>query len=146
VAALLLLCLGRAGGAEIPAHLAEEFRVKRRGPFEFAEKPAVTRQGDTVTIRFKTKAFCDVTVAVEDGQGRILRHLASGVLGKNPPPPFRKDSLEQTIVWDSKDDQGHYVDDRENTVIRVSLGLKARYERHFLWSPYRRFRNRPCPY
>jgi hypothetical protein len=141
--ALVVLLAAAGTAAEVPAHLAEEFRVKREGPFEFAEKPAITRDGDTVTIRFKTKAFCDVTIAVEDGSGRILRHLASGVLGKNPPPPFQKDSLAQTIIWDSKYDQGAYVDDRENTVIRVSLGLKPRYERHFLWSPHRRFTLRP---
>jgi len=51
-------------------------------------------------------------------------------------------SNEQVLVWDSKDDKGHYVDDRENTVVRVSLGLKARFERHFLWSPHRRFQQR----
>ncbi len=134
VFAALFLWPGVVFGAEV----AEEFRVKREGPFEFAEKPTVTRDGDRVTIRFKTRAFCDVTVAIEDAQGRIIRHLASGVLGENAPPPFQPDSLEQELVWDSKDDQGRYYDDIGNVVIRVSLGLKARFERQFLWSPRRR--------
>jgi hypothetical protein len=128
-----------------PSHAAatmeEEFKIKRQGPFEFAEKPTVAKQGDTVTIRFKTKALCDVTVAIEDTEGRIIRHLASGVLGKNAPVPFQKDSLEQTLIWDSKDEQGRYYDDTDNVVIRVSLGLRARFERHHLWSPYRRVSN-----
>jgi hypothetical protein len=127
-----------AGGADL-----DEFKVKRRGPFEFAEKPGISREGDRITVRFKARAFCDATVAIEDGEGRIIRHLASGVLGENAPAPFRKDSLSQEIVWDSKYDQGRYVDDRETTVIRVSLGLKARFERHFLWSPHRRIGRMP---
>jgi len=56
----------------------EEFKVKPQGPFEFARKPEVTVDGDRVTITFETKALCDVTVAIEDADGRIIRHLASG--------------------------------------------------------------------
>ncbi|MFW6107990.1 MAG: hypothetical protein ACOC70_02200, partial [bacterium] len=69
----------------------EEFRVKRAGPFEFAEEPRATRRGDRVTIRFKARAFCDATVAIERasaGSGRapeIIRYLACGVLGPNAP-------------------------------------------------------------
>ncbi|MFO7897978.1 MAG: hypothetical protein R6V58_02835, partial [Planctomycetota bacterium] len=88
----------------------DEFKVKRSGPFEFGETPTLTRDGDRVTIRFKAKAFCDATLAIENADGRIIRHLASGVLGPNAPPPFKKDSLEQEIVWDGKDDQGVYID------------------------------------
>ncbi|MCX7806078.1 MAG: hypothetical protein N3A38_12930, partial [Planctomycetota bacterium] len=109
--------------------------------FEFAEKPKVTRRGDEVTISFAVRDFCDATVAIEGRDGRILRHLASGVLGKNAPPPFQKDSLKQTVVWDGKDEQGAYVDDKDNAVVRVSLGLKARLERSLLWSPKTRTRD-----
>jgi hypothetical protein len=137
--------LGTTAGADapkeatkaVPAHLVAEFRVKREEIFEFAKKPTVTREGDTVTISFATKGFCDVTVAIQDAQGRIVRHLASGVLGDNAPSPFRKGSKEQVLIWDSKNDKGEYVDDRAHTRVRVSLGLRARFERQFLWSPYR---------
>jgi len=129
--------------ADWPAEMvAKELRVKREESFGFARKPAVTRRGDRVTVSFATQGFCDVTVAVEDADGNILRHLASGVLGENAPPPFKTGSKEQVLIWDSKDDQGLYVDDRANTVVRVSLGLRARFERHFLWSPHRRFEQR----
>ncbi|MCX7805774.1 MAG: hypothetical protein N3A38_11375 [Planctomycetota bacterium] len=124
--------------ASVPPQLAEEFRVKREAVFEFAKKPVVTRAGDMVTIAFATKGFCDATVAIEDADGRILRHLASGVLGDNAPPPFRKGSKEQVLVWDGKNDRGEYVDDKEKVSIRVSLGIKPRFERQFLWLPYRR--------
>jgi len=68
----------------------------------------------------------------------MVRHLACGVLGKNAPPPFRKGSLKQSIVWDGKDDLGKYIDDRSPLTVRVSLGLRARFERSLFWSPRRR--------
>jgi len=115
-----------------------EFKVKRQEVFEFAQKPQVTRQGDRVSIAFETKGFCDVTVAIEDASGTIVRHLASGVLGANAPEPFQKNAKTQTIVWDGKNDQGRYVDEKDKVVIRVSLGLKPRFERTLFWSPQKR--------
>ena len=120
--------------AAVAAADVDEFKVKSEQVFEFAQKPQVTRQGDRVTIAFETKGFCDVTVAIEDAQGKIVRHFASGVLGPNAPAPFQKNSKSQTIVWDGKNDRGEYVDDRapahtDALTVRVSLGLKARFER-----------------
>jgi hypothetical protein len=136
---------------------ADEYKIKREQVFEFAEKPVVTRNGDDVTVRFQTKAYCDVTVAIEENSGavakgngnaairpRILRHLACGVLGVNAPPPFEKNTKKQTVVWDGKDDLGKYVDDKDGVIIRVSLGLKPRFERTLYWHPMKRvglFRN-----
>jgi len=117
----------------------DEFKVKREQVFEFARRPTVTRSGDRVQIRFETKGFCDATVAVEDEKGRIIRHLASGVLGPNAPKPFQRDSTKQAIVWDGKNDQGAYVDEKDTLTIRVSLGLKPRFERTLYWSPYKRY-------
>ncbi|GAF74070.1 unnamed protein product, partial [marine sediment metagenome] len=77
----------------------------------------------------------------ENADGSIVRHLASGVLGPNAPKPFQKNSKKQTIVWDGKDDRGRYVDDKDNLTVRVSLGLKARFERTLFWSPKRRTRS-----
>ncbi|MFW6159282.1 MAG: hypothetical protein ACOC8E_07995, partial [Planctomycetota bacterium] len=141
---LLMLYTVWAGTVAAAAARSDEFKVKRRGPFEFAEAPRVSRKGDHLTVRFKTKAFCDATVTIEDtaaksgGLPKIVRHLASGVLGPNAPGPFRKNSLEQTLVWDGKDDQGLYIDGVDALTVRVSLGLKARFERTLHWSPYRR--------
>ncbi len=125
------------------APVLDEFKVKREAVFEFARKPVVTRQGDQVTVAFETKGLCDVTVAVEEagtgaGPARIVRHLASGVLGPNAPKPFQKNSRAQVIVWDGKNDKGEYIDDKENVVVRVSLGLKPRFERTLYWSPTKR--------
>ncbi len=125
------------------AEPAEQFEVKRENVFEFAEKPTVTREGDQVTISFETKGLCDVTVAIEDSTGRIVRHLASGVLGPNAPEPFQQDSRQQEIIWDGKDDAGAYVDHIDDIRVRVSLGLKPRFERTLFWAPERRGRFAP---
>ena len=122
--------------ADTPARSAAElFRVQREAVFEFAQKPSATRRGDEVTIVFETKGWCDVTVAIEDEDGRILRHLASGLLGANAPEPFEKNAKQQTVVWDGKDDAGAYVDDKERVRVRVSLGLKPQFERTLFWHP-----------
>jgi len=113
--------------------------VKREAVYEFAEKPTVTRRGDRVEITFASKGWCDVTVAVEDETGRIVRHLASGVLGPKAPEPFSKGSLAQALVWDGKNDKGEYIDNKDSLTIRVSLGLKPQFERTLFYSPYKRY-------
>ncbi|MFO7900490.1 MAG: hypothetical protein R6V58_15700 [Planctomycetota bacterium] len=91
------------------------------------------------------RRYCDATVAIEGPDGKIVRHLAAGVLGPNAPEPFQKNSLEQTVVWDGKDDQGRYVDDKDACSVRVSLGLKPRFERTLYWSPQRQVSLYPQP-
>ncbi|MCK6473983.1 MAG: hypothetical protein L6R28_19855 [Planctomycetes bacterium] len=117
---------------------ADEFKVKREEVFEFAQAPSVTRAGDHVEISFESKGLCDATVVIEDADGRIVRHLASGVLGNNAPPPFQKDARAQKIVWDGKDDSGKYLDEKDALTVRVSLGLKPQFERTLFSNPKRR--------
>lgn len=107
----------------------DELSVKRERIFEFARNPRISQNGDTVTIQFETKAFCDVTIAVESNGGKIVRHLASGVLGPNAPKPFQRKSKAQTLVWDGKDDQGRYINKKAAYRVRVSLGLKPKFEK-----------------
>ena len=120
-----------------PPPTPHEFKVKREAVFEFAQKPVVTRNGDNIAIAFESKGLCDATVAIEDAQGRIIRHLASGVLGPKAPAPFQKDSKKHTVVWDGKNDQDVYVDDKDSHTVRVSLGLKPQFERSLNWCPQR---------
>jgi hypothetical protein len=141
------LTLGKLAGGQVAVEkldVADTLKAKRPEHFDFAEKPAVTRDGDQLTIRFAVKDFCDATVAIEDGGGRIVRHLASGVLGENAPDPFLWNTKRQEIVWDGKDDQGAYTDNKNELLVRVSLGLKPQFERSLFHSPYKRFgRNQP---
>jgi hypothetical protein len=141
---LILVMILIAGAVGARGAGLDELRIKREQLFEFVRKPEVTCAGDRVTIRFAVKGACDTTVAIENAEGQIVRHLASGVLGETAPPPFKKDSLEQVLVWDGKDDQGRYVDDRAELTVRVSLGLRPRFERPLFWHPKKRvglFRN-----
>ena len=96
ITAILFCCSMYSRAADVPSDdplrqnlpvQVDELKVKRESVFEFTEKPVITRNGDTITIGFTTKSLCDVTVAVEDAQGRIVRHLASGVLGPKAPEP-----------------------------------------------------------
>lgn len=119
----------------------EEFKVKRKEVFEFTQAPKIEKNGDNFTISFAVKDFCDVTVVIENSAGKILRHLASGVLGSNPPKPFTPNSLEQKLIWDSKNDEGKYIDAISDCNIRVSLGLKPVFEKRLYSTPYKRISN-----
>jgi hypothetical protein len=91
--ALFLLSLALLGSA---AHAAAP---------SFATPPKVARAGDKVSITFAVAAPTDVEVAVLDAQGKVVRHLAAGVLGGvNPPPPPLAPGLAQTLTWDGRDD------------------------------------------
>ncbi len=103
-------------------------RQTREDVFEFAEKPRVERQGDKWVITFAGKGMCDATAAIVDKDGKIVRHLASGVLGKNAPWPFKQDSLTQSLEWDGKDDRGQPAP--EGCKVKVGLGLKTTLDRY----------------
>jgi len=99
-----------AGGAEV----------------RFTEKPAVTTAGTKVTITFAVSAATDVEVAILDAKGKVVRHLAAGVLGaKTAPPPPLKPGLSQSLIWDGKDDFGKPAVGGPFTVrVRAGAGVK----------------------
>jgi hypothetical protein len=94
----------------------------------FATKPTVTKDGDTVRIRFAASTQIDAEVAVVNKDGRVVRHLAAGLLGPNVPAPFAKDSLSQDLAWDGKDDYGEPTPAGQYDV-SVRLGLHAQFGR-----------------
>jgi hypothetical protein len=94
----------------------------------FAAKPTATKDGDKIKIGFAVSAPTDVEVAILGADGKVVRHLAAGLLGKNAPEPFKKDSLAQEVVWDGNDDAGKpAVGGLFNA--RVRLGLQPRLDR-----------------
>ncbi len=137
-ACVLALAVSPALADGFPSEAVEDLTIDREEVYVFTKKPTVTREDGRIIIRFTSKGYCDVAVAIEDGNGRILRHLVYGVLGANAPDPFTEDSLKQEIVWDGKDDSGRPVADRSKLSVRVSLGLKARLERTLFWHPKKR--------
>ena len=100
--------------------------LKRGVAPRFVEKPSVRGTKDGTQISFKVSTPTDVIVAVGDAKGKIVRHLAAGVLGANPPKPFARNQLAQTIVWDHKDDFGKPVK-AGSYKVQVSLGLKPAF-------------------
>ncbi len=74
---------------------------------EFAQKPTVRKDGAKWFIEFALASPTDVEVSILDAQGKVVRHLAAGVLGgeKAPPLPL-KAGLAQSIEWDGADDLG----------------------------------------
>ncbi len=123
----------------------EDYTIDRKEVYDFTQKPLIQKEGDSVTIQFTSKDFCDATVVIEQADGLIIRHLASGVLGPNAPEPFQKNSLKQTLVWDGKNELGRYVDNFKGIRVRVSLGLRARYEKPLQWHPKERIGLRRNP-
>lgn len=96
----------------------------------FARKPAASSEGGTVKIKFAVNQNTDVAVFIEDAQGKVIRHLAAGVLGANAPAPLQANTLAQTIDWDGKADYGKPATGGPFKV-RVALGLGAKYERAY---------------
>jgi len=110
--------------------------VNREAVYEFTRAPTMKKVGpDRYEIAFAVKGKCDVAVAVEGPDGRIVRHVVYGVLGANAPTPFKKDALEQTLFWDGKDQAGKYVKDAAQCRVRVSLGLKPTFDKVIGWHP-----------
>ncbi|MCX7591646.1 MAG: hypothetical protein N2255_08470, partial [Kiritimatiellae bacterium] len=101
----------------------------------FSRKPAVTKVADGWRIEFAVSAPTDVEVAILNTEGRIVNHLAAGVLGgPNPPPPPLRPGLAQELLWDGKDDKGNPVSG--SMQVRVRAGLKPEFEEFMLYNPH----------
>ena len=83
-----LLCLLLA-----PLHVAA-------AQIEFKAAPTAARQGDQVKVTFALEAPADIEVAILNAKGKVVRHLAAGVIGTGakPPAPLRP-GLNQTLTY-----------------------------------------------
>ncbi|MBA4387899.1 MAG: hypothetical protein C0404_07950 [Verrucomicrobia bacterium] len=130
VAAAVSVPVSEAKPAPVNLHKGMQ---EREEIFDFAQRPTTTKEGDKVVIAFASKGKCDATVAIVGPEGRIVRHLASGVLGGNAPYPFQQNSLSQKLEWDGRTD--NFQPAPTGCSVRVSLGLKAAYECDIAWDP-----------
>jgi hypothetical protein len=103
-------------------------------PPAFVKKPTAARAGSGTTIEFAVDRPTDVAVTVEDARGKVVRHLAAGVLGKNPPEPLQPNSLAQALEWDGKDDFGKAAAGGPFRV-RVRLGMRGEFDRFLMHNP-----------
>lgn len=122
VLVLALTCSVAAGTYEAPLD------VRPEGKARFTAEPKTVKNGAGIKISFTVSAPTDVEVAIVDAKGAVIRHLASGLLGKNAPAPFKKDALAQKIEWDGKDDFDKVASGGPFKV-RVRLGLGAELDR-----------------
>jgi len=105
-------------------------------PVKFTRPLTATKVGEKTTISFAVSGKTDVEVAILDARGKVIRHLAAGVLGANQPPPAPlKKGLWQGIEWDGTDD---YRDEAKGAPfkVRVRAGMGARLQRIIGGDPY----------
>src|SRR5262249_32975074 len=101
----------------------------------FTKKPVAVKDGNTVRIDFTVDRPTDVAVTIEDSNGKVIRHLVAGMLGKNPPAPLKPDKLEQSLGWDGKDDFGKPAAGGPFKV-RVQLGIKPEFGSFLMHNPH----------
>jgi DNA-binding beta-propeller fold protein YncE len=107
------------------------------GEVSFTAKPAVKKAGDKTLITFTVSQPTDVEVAVLGAEGRVVRHIAAGMLGgRFPPPPPLQAGLAQALPWDGKDDAGKAAAAGPFQV-RVRAGTTARLGKIIGFDPYK---------
>lgn len=120
---ILLLCAlfsFCAAAAEIA--LAGELKIEKTGP--------------GAQITFTLAAPTDIEVAVLSADGKVVRHLAAGVLGgKFPPPAPLKPGLAQQLAWDGNDDFAKPATGAPFTV-RLRAGTNVKFGRFIGQDPY----------
>jgi len=103
---------------------------------KFTTAPKVTRAGGKIVVAFSLNKPTDVEVSILDAKGKVVRHLAAGVLdGKNPPPSPLKPGLSQEIEWDGNNDLGKSAVGGPFE-IRLRAGMSVKYGRMIGGSPY----------
>ncbi len=102
----------------------------------FGRLPSALKQLGGVAIAFEVSEPTDVEVAILDAKGKVVRHLAAGVLGgESPPPPPLKAGLAQSVAWDGKDDLGEAAKGGPFRA-RVRAGMGVKFGRMLGGSPY----------
>jgi hypothetical protein len=106
------------------------------GEVRFGTALKVTKADGQIRITFAVSAKTDVEVAVLDARGKVVRHLAAGVLGgKKAPPPPLKSGTAQSLEWDMKDDFGRPAKGGPFKV-RVRAGTSVKFGRFIGGDPY----------
>lgn len=95
----------------------------------FVQPPAISRVDGKAVITFSVSAPIDVEVSILDNSGKVVRHLAAGVLGGDtlPPEPLVR-GLSQSVSWDGLDDYGR-LSLKPPFKARVRLGVAPKFEK-----------------
>ncbi|MBL8025301.1 MAG: hypothetical protein JNL74_02760 [Fibrobacteres bacterium] len=93
----------------------------------FVKTPSIApaAQSGTFTVEFELSDYTDVEVSIiNPADSTVVRHLAGGLLGTNPPSPFTANSKAQRITWDGKNDYGVAVSNAATHLVRVRGGMR----------------------
>lgn len=127
-------------GSSIATILAVSFvgtLAAQETPPTFTQKPTTTKAGSKTKIDFALSGPTDVTVAIEDAKGKVVRHLAAGLIGKKTAAPLQSNSLTQSLEWDGKDDFGKPVAVTAGPFqVRVRAGSGVQFSRLIGADPY----------
>ena len=92
--------------------VAEPTELTPQPPPKFVSPPRLTDVAsaggriNSAVVSFELDQATDCIVRIVDGNGKVVRHLAAGLLGPRAPAPFAADALAQKIPWDGTDDDG----------------------------------------
>jgi len=108
---------------------------KAKAPASVTELSVSPDPAGHINIAFAVDRPSDVTLGVINSKGKVVRHLASGMLGDNAPAPLKANATRQKILWDGRDDSGREL---PPGTYRASLGvtLTGRYVGVIGHSPY----------
>jgi hypothetical protein len=103
---------------------------------DFRTSPTAVHVKDKIKINFAVAQPTDVEVSVLDAKGKVIRHVAAGMLGgKNPPPAPLVAGLTQELLWDGNGDAGQKAVGGPFQV-RVRAGLTPSFGRMVGDSPH----------
>jgi len=131
---VIITALIFAGCTRLPEKAVQAQGKSDPDEIGFAAKPVVQAGPGKTTITFTAAAPTDCAVYILNTEGKVVRHLAAGVLGNNAPAPFTKNSLKQSLTWDRRDDRGNPAGGGPFT-IKVCLGLRPALDRFIGHNP-----------
>ncbi|HEX6491043.1 MAG TPA: FlgD immunoglobulin-like domain containing protein [Gaiellaceae bacterium] len=99
----VLLVIGLLGGSAAAFAVTERLKLERSPVFQtLVDKAVSARSGKRAQISFRLREADDVSVAIVDASGRVVRSL---------PAPPRPHAGLQRFAWDGRDDAGRAVAD-----------------------------------
>ncbi|PCJ58123.1 MAG: hypothetical protein COA79_13965 [Planctomycetota bacterium] len=92
---------------------------------KFTATPVISKVGGKTKISFTVSEKTDVEVSILNAKGKIIKHLAAGVLGGKLPPPLPlRPGLSQEIIWDGLDDNGNKVVGELSASFKLGMDVK----------------------
>ncbi|MBL8027412.1 MAG: T9SS type A sorting domain-containing protein [Fibrobacteres bacterium] len=92
----------------------------------FVKEPSLKKISATEWhIEFELSEATDVAISIiNSGNSQVIRNIAGGVLGANPPLPLQANSLRQLLTWNGRNNFGELVSLPDSLIsLRVRAGM-----------------------